>query len=902
MSLAPGARLGPYEIVGALGAGGMGEVYRARDTRLQRDVALKIIPAAFAADPERLARFEREAQVLASLNHPHIAAIYGIEHGPPEGGPHSDVGAGFSRPMQALVLELVEGETLADRIARGAIPLDEAVPIARQIADALEAAHHAGIIHRDLKPANVKVRADGTVKVLDFGLAKAVDPAGSSSANRSYHLSMSPTLTSPMMTGVGAVLGTAAYMSPEQARGREVDKRADIWAFGCLVFEMLTGRAIFAGETVSDTVAAVLRQEIDWSALPASTPPAIRRLLRRCLDKDPRRRLRDIGDAALELDEPPTNAEAVVVQPTVRAGRAASLLPWLVAAAATAGAIAIWASSRDAAAEPSWQGFTPVTDAAGIETSPTLSPDGATVAYASRARGSWDIYAVRVGGRNPVVIAGDPDRDEADPAFSPDGASIAFHESDADGGIFVAGATGESPRRLTDAGFHPAWSADGRRIAFSTEEINDPASRGSDSTLWIVEAAGGPPQRVAVTGDAAQPAWSPSGERLAYWSNTGGQRDLFTVAVAGGPRVAVVEDAPLDWAPTWTADGRYLYFASNRGGAMNLWRIAVDQSSGRADGAPEPVTNGVQAAAEMPSISLDGRRLVFRSQTQAVNPVAIPFDPVTRRAGTPVVLDNSNSLMVPTGVSPDGRSLVFSNHSSQQEDLFVARTDLSGMRRLTDDVPRDRGAVWTPDGRAVVFYSNRGAGWEVWRINADGSGLQKAFGVPGTSTLFYPIVSPAGDRIVASSDTDVYIAPVGGDRTADDQVRKLTGTRGDGEVFVATDWSPDGRQLAGGLSLPNGSPAGVAVYDLGSSALRVVARDRVLTTIRWLPDSRHVVYFDRDGGELVVLDTSSGRREVVDVRLPLRPDMSFFAVARDGRSIYFGGNRTEADIWIVERR
>jgi serine/threonine protein kinase len=280
MTLATGSRVGVYEVLAPLGAGGMGEVYRARDTRLKRDVAIKILPEIFAANPERLARFEREAQLLASLNHPHIAQIYGLEE-------------------RALVMELVEGETLAARIARGPVPLDEALSIARQIAEALEAAHEQGIVHRDLKPANVKLAGDGTVKVLDFGLAKLNDPNVPNDRNV---LSMSPTITSPaLMTGVGVLLGTAAYMSPEQARGRPVDKRSDVWAFGCVLFEMLASARAFDGNDIAEVVGAVIHKEPDWSRLPAGTPAAVRLTLQRCLAKDPKQRLRDMGDVQLML-------------------------------------------------------------------------------------------------------------------------------------------------------------------------------------------------------------------------------------------------------------------------------------------------------------------------------------------------------------------------------------------------------------------------------------------------------------------------------------------------------------------------------------------------------------------------------------------------------------------------
>src|SRR5215813_2110815 len=289
-SLVPGSRMGNYQVLGLLGAGGMGEVYRARDTRLARDVALKVLPHQVASDPERLARFEREAHLLASLNHPHIAAIYGVEE---TGG------------TPALVLELVEGPTLADRIARGALPADEAARVALQMTQALEYAHERGVVHRDLKPANVKLDADGNVKVLDFGLAKAM--SGGDAVASGGDPSLSPTVTS-LGSMVGAILGTAAYMSPEQARGSTVDRRTDIWAFGAVLWEMLTGKRAFEGETVSDTLASVLRAPIEWETLPASVPPAIVKLLRRCLERDPKKRLRDIGEARILLE---SSAEAL---------------------------------------------------------------------------------------------------------------------------------------------------------------------------------------------------------------------------------------------------------------------------------------------------------------------------------------------------------------------------------------------------------------------------------------------------------------------------------------------------------------------------------------------------------------------------------------------------------------
>jgi serine/threonine protein kinase len=333
MPLTIGARLGDYEIVSLIGAGGMGEVYRARDGKLNRDVAIKVLTDAFLNDADRLARFKREAQMVAALNHPNIGAIYGVE----DGGPST----GSGQAVQALVLEFVDGPTLADRIGQGRIPVDEALPIARQIADALEAAHERGIVHRDLKPANIKLRPDGLIKILDFGLAKALD-SGAAGVRPAPDFTASPTITTPAMTQMGVVLGTAAYMSPEQAKGRPADTRSDIWAFGCVLFEMLSGRQPFDGDDVSDTLAAVLRGAPDWNALPPETPASIRMLLRRCLQKDPRKRLPHIGVARLEIDDTASAPEAV--GPTVERRRPRAL--WTGAAAAilaAAGASAITA-------------------------------------------------------------------------------------------------------------------------------------------------------------------------------------------------------------------------------------------------------------------------------------------------------------------------------------------------------------------------------------------------------------------------------------------------------------------------------------------------------------------------------------------------------------------------------
>jgi len=876
MALAPGTRLGSYEIVAPLGAGGMGEVYRARDPRLGREVAIKVLSNDLAGNADALARFEREAMSVARLSHPNIVSVFEFSH---------DAGSAF------VVIELVEGETLRARLEAGPLPPRRAIAYALQIARGIAAAHTRGVVHRDLKPENVMIARDDQIKILDFGLAKSVEPRGDEAMTRGASLA----------TSAGMVLGTFGYMAPEQVRGLAIDHRVDIFAFGAVLYEMLSGARAFTGETAADTMTAILTKDPpDLDVAGLSIPAALDRIIKRCLEKAPQLRFQSANDLAFAIEtlsSPSTlsTPAAVDAASTPRRQRAA-WLPWSLAALALLAAGAMWMWRRPPnPPEPRWSSFTRITEAEGEETSPSLSPDGNTVAYSVRIKGNWDIYAQRVGGRNPTPIVNDPQRDERGAAYSPDGSQIAFHESTAVGGIFVAGATGESVRRLTDIGFEPAWSPDGKQIVFATEEIFDPATRQSGATVLVVAAAGGSPRKI-VDGDGVQPSWSPSGERIVYWSNTAGQRDIYTVAATGGMRVPVTQDTAIDWSPVWSPDGKYIYFSSDRGGAMNVWRIAVDQSSGRTDGSPEPVTAGVQASASLPRFSRDGSRLVFRSQVRSINPVAIPFDPVTTRASTPYALETQNNIRVPSDVSPDGKQIAFFSIGERQEDIFVG-TPGETMRRITDDPPRDRGPVFTPDGRSLVFYSNRDGNWGVWTVRLDGAGLHKI----GSAAAVYPLVSPRSDLVIFTAAQGHGLFSMPFTSSADAKPMALPGANTGGKYFNATGWSRDGARLTGYLTSLEGRPSGAAVYDLTSQTMTTLTDDPT-DAVKWLSDNRRVAYFTNNRQSLVVVDTVTRTRTVVDVRVPGPSTDDLFAIAPDDRTIYYGAVRAESDIWLVERK
>ncbi len=633
--LTPGTRIGPYEIREAIGQGGMGEVYRAHDTKLNRDVALKILPEHFAEDPDRLMRFTREAQTLAALNHPNIAQIHGLE------------GDGSVQPdgktsLLALVMELVDGEDLSAVIARGAMPPAEALPVAKQIAAALDAAHDHGIVHRDLKPANVKVKADGTVKVLDFGLAKL-------SAQGRDGTTAAPTMTSPALTAMGVILGTAAYMSPEQARGKPADKRADIWAFGVLLYETLTGRQAFSGETVSDVIAGVLTREIDWAALPDDTPAPVRRLLRRCLERDPKKRLRDIGDAIFELED---------------------------------------GNSLSAAGSGAASGTTP--SASGGSRRAALLAAGAALAAAAVTFGvmAWGTAATPVG---PMTFSlpAPPDTRLDQVAISPDGRSLVFAAESSSGvsHLWLRQLDGRDVRRLdgTDGGRDPFWSPDSRFLGFFTE-----------AQLLRIEVATGVSESLAAVTNSRGGAWNRDGTIV-----VGGDGLLRIPAGGGDVTTALATDVEAGENairyPSFLPDGEHVLFysrnAKNRALA-GLWIVSLDTGA----------RQQLAAAASSSAVYVEPGYLLYRRDQYLI---AHAFDAASRTLTgdpTPIADDvwYEPGVTALTSVSAsENRTVTFRSGGAEATDL--AWFDRQGRRIGTEWEPKSFVTVaLSPDGSKIL--------------------------------------------------------------------------------------------------------------------------------------------------------------------------------------------------------
>jgi serine/threonine protein kinase/Tol biopolymer transport system component len=873
-----GRRLGVYQIQARIGAGGMGDVYRARDTKLGRDVAIKVLPPAFTRSADRRARFEREARLLAALNHPHIAQVYGFEE---------------SEGIAALVMELVPGDTLDTIVHAGGLRLANALALARQICDALEAAHEKGIVHRDLKPANIKVTPDGVVKVLDFGLAKA---------------SAGEFLNAADATNQGVILGTPTYMSPEQARGQPVDKRTDIWAFGCVLFEMLTGRRAFAGDSVTDTLAHVIDHAPDWRALPDTTPDVVRRLLERCLRKDVRQRLRDIADVRIEIDDaiaaPGGSQPAVGDRTSQGRSRRWALAGWI---AATVLAIAVFVTWRLWVNDFFWKNplddARPVrlTDFDGEEFDAAISPDGKFMTFLSNRDGPFDVFVSQIGsGAFTNLTKGDfPPPTWAlvrQSGFSGDGEQVWFSQYTRTGSpmrsTLMGPTMGGIPKLFIDHGGNPAWSPDGKTIAYYAPDPGDP--------IFVADKNAGNPQRVF----AGEPGvhchfliWSPDGRFIYFAKGTPTtDMDIWRIPARGGHAEQITFHHAWVAYPAWL-DARTLVYTATADDGSGRWLYAIDVEHR----IPHRVSSGI--AEQYLSVAVDQVR-PHRLVATVANPTAglwtvpIANDVQPESAVKPIQAANTRALspryagdylaflsskggadglwkiddsgtavelwkgadggvVAAPAISPDGHRICFSYRKQGRAELYVINANGTGLRTLANSIEVQSAASWSPDGKWVAVAANQGEGTRVFKIPLDGGPPIRL-----RDTLsFNPVWSPDNRFIIYSEQ------------------------RASGNFEVET-------------MTPDGAP--VVVSAVASLSARIPVAFG--TPYRFTPDGKTLITLQgaAPNQNFFRLDLETGeQRQLTSFDLKSGSAVQNFDISPDGRRIVFDRLQNHADIVLM---
>jgi Tol biopolymer transport system component len=911
-----GTTFGQYSLLSVLGIGGMGEVYLARDERLGRQLALKMLPSQFVEDAARVERFAREARAVSALNHPNIVTVYDI---------------GQLDGTHFIAMEHVDGQTLREKalaIPDGRLDVKEVVEIALQVSAALSAAHKAGIIHRDIKPENVMLRRDDYVKVLDFGLAKLTEPQRSLAETQGAG-------GDPAATNPGTVLGTLRYMSPEQAQGRDVDERSDIFSFGVVLYELLAGSPPFKG----DKPAAILDAVVHHTPLPLTqlrpeVPPEFERIITRMLEKDRNLRYQSANDLRAdfkrfkrELDSAPAH---FLNRGGGNSGKAFSIQSaaaprWLTAknvavAIVTLALIAglgwrFWPNDKD---QPSpWLNAysSRLTDFPGEERNASLSPDGKSVFYGRRVQGQWDIFWQRIGSSIATNLTEGNDADDTQPACSPDGLSVVFRSERNGGGLFVMGASGENVRRIANFCHNPAWSPDGKHIVCGTDYFFNPKLRPAKSRVVVINVASGQERVLVKDVDAAQPRWSPGGQRIAYYRRTdANRRDIWTIAADGSDPRAVTDDTAVDWNPVWSGDGKYLYYASDRQATASLWRVRIDESTGRTLSPPEPVTGPTADVLQM-DLAPDGRRIVYVTRVQEANLKAISFDPVRLIVtGDPVAITQGTRPSGSPSLSPDGAWVAFHSLGAVREDIWLTRADGSGTpTNLTNDEPIDRAPLWSPDGQRLVFFSDRTGISQIWLMNPDGSGQRQVTFSEGGGV--YPFWSPDGLRIafqprIAASLGNEFRRQLG---TQIIEVDKpwaqqtpftLPAMNEAGDWFNGYRWSPDGKRLAGNAAGLQGqgvvSKSGVFTYSFETNQYEKVTDFG--SNPEWLADSRHIIFLYAGKGNMAeqkvwLVDTQT--KAVKPLLAHPTQIISTLGLTRDNCRLFFTATDHQADIFLL---
>ena len=879
-----------YKILEKLGEGGMGEVYKAQDTKLDRFVALKFLPSQLTASEDDKARFIQEAKSASAMNHPNVCTIHDIQE-------HSG--------QLFIVMEYVEGKTLKDK--KDSLSEKQILEIGIQVAEGLSAAHEKGIVHRDIKPENIMVRKDGIAQIMDFGLAKLYKDSNVS-----------------RLTKAGSTVGTLGYMSPEQVQGLDVDHRTDIFSLGVVLYELIAGESPFKG--MHET--AVMYEIVNVDAPPLSTikpdiDQELDRIILECLEKDKDERCQSAKELAKNLkkvkkftghrksrvynvNQAAVSGEAGGSQISKSSGSVSvevfshrydlgklfklKYLPWTLFLLTLA--LLIYLQFNKSKPDfTSFNKFERLTEQSGEEIYPDISPDGNYITYTKSVNSVQHIFLQRIGGGNAIDLTKDSKMDNYQSAFSPDGQLIVFRSERDGGGLFLMGSTGESVKRLTNFGYNPAWSPDGKKIVFATESIEHPFTRLITSQLWTAETENGKTKQI-YNGDAVQPSWSPNGKWIAFWGlpAASGRRVIQIIQSTGGKPTDITNDNFINWSPTWSADGKYLYFSSNRGGSMNLWRVKINEENAKTLSPLESVTTpSIYCSFE--KMSHDGKKIIYVSSDNRDNIYKLGFEPNSEKAeGEPIPVTKGSRQFGFPSVSPDSKWIAASS-IKQQEDIYIMHSDGSSISKLTNDIYKDRGPQWSPDGKSLIFYSDRSGKYEIWEINIDGSNLKMLTNHPGTVTN--PYWFPDGKSVVCGTNDTTYIFHPGS--TATSEFINLPDVNEKGYLFYANSVSPNGNYLVGGeQSRISGNNKDVLIYSMALKNFKKVA-DLGNNPV-WLNDSKRILFINNN--KFYIVNSQTGVRHFIYELEVSISEFNNLAISPDNKSIYYSKEEKESDIWM----
>ncbi|HEY0323233.1 MAG TPA: protein kinase [Pyrinomonadaceae bacterium] len=896
--LSAGARLGSYEVIKSLGRGGMGEVYLAEDERLGRKVALKLLPAAFTQSTERLKRFEREARAASSLNHPNIITIYEIGE---EDGKHF------------IATEFIDGETLRERIRRASLKLEEALDTGLQVASALSAAHDEGIIHRDIKPENIMVRADRLVKVLDFGLVKldAQEAVDSEAATHAI-----------IKTSSGIIMGTAAYMSPEQARGLSVDARTDIWSLGCVLYEMVTGQSPFAGPTSGDTIVKILEHEPpSLSEAMPDAPVELQRIIRKALRKDREERYQSVKDLLVDLKNlkrEPEHTTSPESSPSFfggmrgRKGIITGALALLITAAIAVGVYKFLQRNSTATMQSKVADATVVlkttqlTTWPGLDLYPSLSPDGNAVAYVSDHNGAFEIYVKPLTpGARELQLTSDGGQD-FQPAWSPDGKFIAYYSKGR--GIWVVPASGGTAKQLTEFGGHPAWSPDGSRIAFQSApgtalDATATGVPGPPAALWIIPSQGGEARPLTQAGNPpgghGNPSWSPDGKRIVFVvSDASSHIDIWNISADGTGLAQVTNRKNWLYDPIYAPDGEHIYYGGvSDSGSFVLYKLRVAPTNGEAVGEPVEITNTGLARIKNLTISADGKKLAYSAPMMKGNLSSISLSTVSNEAtGAPLPITQDSSYRKNRPIfSPDGQKIAYVEfRGGANQDIWVMDTDGKNPTQLTTDPAVDWSPSWFPDNDRVAFESNRQGKKMIWTVSLK-SGREKLLVDPGRD-LGWPQVSPDGKLIsfnsIESGTTNIWVMPVEGGQPVQLTSEKLAG-------FAC--WSPDSKFLAFEIAQDDSSQVAI-IANNGGMLTQLTFNQGQNWPGGFSPGGDKIVFAGERNGVWNIYWVSRTTREEKQLTnyTKLNSYVRYPTWSPDGKLIVYEHSESAANIWLME--